>query len=193
MPAAQPSPAERFAALSQMPDFSVIANFLTDYGTTVLTNGASDVLSSWCVSALPATGGTMDDDAFRACTVSAGRMEVAFIVIVDSEDEYGLIGCVFVRRTHFLAAAGMSVTALRDQFELLDFDPDVKYRAARLMGEGDAMRIYVNLLDPASVKQLETTPWRESAKVLVDHLRTGALMPKWSQAHSDDLANYLMG
>lgn len=187
-----PSPAERFAELSTMPEFDLIAEFLVDYGTTVLIDGEPDVVRSWCVSALPATG-SLDDTQFRACTVNAGRMEVAYLQVRDDNEGRWLLGCIYVRRTHFLQAVGRSVSALRELYEGLEFDPDVRFKAAELAGGQDAMRIYCDLTDPESVVQLEELPWRESARVLVDDLRCGPLMPKWSEAHSRDLANYVTG
>ena len=98
-----------------------------------------------------------------------------------------------MRRTHFLKSVGHSLPALRELYDALEFDPDVTFKAASLNDVPDALRIYFDLTDPESVAQLETLPWRESARVLVDHLRCGALMPKWSDAHSRDLENLLTG
>ncbi|WP_287001868.1 hypothetical protein [Gordonia sp. UBA7860] len=189
---AAPSPEERFAELSTMPEFDLVAEFLTDYGTTVLTDGQRDVVRSWCVSALPTTGDP-DDTQFRACTVNAGRMEVVYLQVRVDTDGRWLLGCIYVRRTHFLKSVGHSLPALRELYDALEFDPDVTFKAASLNDVPDALRIYFDLTDPESVAQLETLPWRESARVLVDHLRCGALMPKWSDAHSRDLENLLTG
>ncbi|MCF3939562.1 hypothetical protein [Gordonia tangerina] len=175
-----------------MPEFDLVAEFFAEYGATVLTDGEQDVVRSWCVSALPATG-SPDDTYFRACTVNAGRMEVAYLQFRDDGEGRWLLGCIYVRRTHFLKSVGHSVPVLRELYDALDFDPDVRFKAARLGGSQDALRIYFDLTDPESVAQLENLPWRESARVLVDHLRCGALMPKWSDAHSRDLANLLTG
>ena len=189
MPAHQPSPETRFEQLSQKQNFDTISSFLVDFGRTALTDGHRDVLRTWCVSALPATGATSSDPTFRACTINAGKMEAAYIQMRDVDQSPWLLGCVYVRRTHFLAATRCSTNELRAQYDRLEFDPSVGFRAA----DHDALRIYADLTDPESVAQLDSLPWRDSARVLIDHLRTTHLMPKWSEAHSPDLADLIIG
>ncbi|WP_020106098.1 hypothetical protein [Nocardia sp. 348MFTsu5.1] len=185
------SPAERFDKLSAMPEFDPVNDFLTDYGRNALTDGAQDVTQHWSISVVPQTRMTADGKEFRPFTLNVGPMETAYMVVLDAADlnRRKLFGCVYVARTHFLDATGRSVEELIDENPLLDYDPDVKFNSAK----DDGLRIYWDATNPASVAALNAIPWKQSAVVLVNRLRTLKLAGGRVRAHSTALADLLIG
>lgn len=192
MPEPTPNPAERYAELAEQPEFDLVSDLLTDIGRSVLPNGSADVLTHWCISALPSTARSTDGLLRRAFTLNAGRMEIAWAQIREEDSERWLLARIYVRRSHFVELTGLSVAELFKRYDRLGFDPDVDFKAAELNGQKDALRIGVDLTDHESVEQLDSLPWRESARLLTDHLRKHTLMPRWSEAHSHDLADLII-